>query len=232
MISTVVLILNWFETDIVKDSVKRILKDGFPVVVVDNGSDDLDKLKFDSDQFTLLAQRENLGSSKARNIGIEYIRKMYDPDYIFLLDGDILYVRGTIEEYMRVMPEEAGCIGGHDGRNVYKYNHNGTPIREQADLRYKITSKPEKGIPMAWTQYGLFRAEVFEDCTFDEGYGIGMGYEDDDFYHQMIKNGWESYYVPEPLYFHDAHGGKRQFEKQQQDTREEKRKKLFNSKWS
>ena len=80
---------------------------------------------------------------------------------------------------------------------------------------------------MAWTQYGVFkktRQRFPEVYPFDRA---GHGYEDSWYYHEMKRNGLESYFITKPLYYHDAHAGKRELNKINAPTFENERKTLF-----
>lgn len=222
-----VIILNLNEIDVVRDSIRRLLKEPWNIIVVDNGSDDNSKdVLRGTPGITLVDCAENHGASVGRNAGLD----VSTADYVFLLDGDILYIPGTIENLIPLMPEDAGCLGVH---NSQRWDGTGAP--EDADLRWPgVVTAPNNDFPMAWTQYGLFRGDLLRTIRFyDEGvFGeAGGGYEDDWLYHEMKERGYESYYVDGVLYYHERHGGQRWLDAKAMKNRNEERKAIFNKRW-
>lgn len=228
---TTAIILSWNTLSVVKDSLRR-LKRECPVIVVDNGSTDGSREYFESYsdpnvKFILLD--ENKGNCIARNLAL---RATTTP-YFFLIDGDILYVPNSIkilEEIIGKYPE-CGCVGVHNEINVRKYGFNGTPNILEASLKAVAPQTVYKGFPMAWTQYGLFRKtgqEFIEKAPFDTA---GHGYEDDYWFREMKKKGLDSYFITEPLYYHEAHSGKREIAKLGLPDREDERRKAYQDRW-
>ena len=234
-----VLLLNWNELDVSKDSVRRLLKENVNIIVVDNGSTDGSKEYFRSindPKFRFIDLSYNMGSSVGRNIGLE----ASNGKYIFLLDGDILYVKGTIAEYQKILDTlpDAFCVGHHSSIEFAKTgnNYNGTLDPIEADIRISTDYKIEKGVAMAWTQYGLFKGDLLRKVKFyDKGvFGKpGWGFEDNWLLKDMNKLGFESYSVDKPLYYHYAHSGIRELLKSEKNTQanSRQRKKEFEEKW-
>ena len=221
--------MNWNTLNVAKDSLRRARKE-VPVIVVDNGSTDGSKLYFADlgDKITYIQMGENKGSSVARNMAISRVKTKY----FFLIDGDILYVPDSIkylEEILDAHPE-CGCVGVNDPARVSQTGMNGTLNEFEADLEAKRPEKIYKGFPMAWTQYGLFRSGIKmpEEYPFDRA---GHGYEDDWAYREMQEKGLQSYFILKPLYFHDAHAGKRELRKSNTPTMEKERAEAYFKKW-
>lgn len=228
-LSTDVLILNLNEINVVMSSIRRLRREGHNIIVVDSGSDDDSKeILGNLDDITFVNLRENKGSSVARNAGLAKTTR----DFTFLLDGDILYIPGTIpalEELMEATPD-AGCIGIHNPRN-----YDGVQRREEAMPHWP--SHPGKlyaDFDMAWTQYGLFRGgllrrfKFYADGVFGEA---GVGYEDDWLWHDMKQAGFTSYYIPGVVYYHEKHGGKRWLEAHNLPVRDDERLAVFERHW-
>lgn len=222
-----VIVLNLNEIDVVEQSLRRLKREGWNVIVVDNGSDDdsyerLQKYNW----ITLVRNEKNLGPSVGRNSGLD----KSTADYIFLLDGDIQYIPGTIEGLLKLMPQDAGCIGVHNPRK-----YDGTQKLEDADQTWpENPGKPYKDFDMAWTQYGLFRGDLLRECRFyAEGvFGeCGIGYEDDWLWHDMKERGYASYYVPDVLYYHEKHGGARFLKAKGLPVRSDERYEIFKKHW-
>lgn len=222
------IILSWNNLNVLKDTIRRLRREA-DVTVVDNGSTDGTRLYLADlgDKITYIQMGENKGSSVARNMAISRTKKDF-----FLIDGDILYVPGSIKMLKDILDShpECGCVGVNDPQRVAETGMNGTLNQMEAD----IDSKPStlyKGFPMAWTQYAVFRninQQFPEEYPFDRA---GMGYEDSWYYHEMKEKGYESYFVTKPLYYHDAHSGHRELKKLKQDTLEAERRSVFHKRF-
>jgi len=230
------LSINWNELDVAKDSIRRLLKEPIDEVwLVDNGSTDGSKEYFGNIKdlkFHFISLPKNMGSSVGRNVGIDKI----DADYIFLLDSDILYVKGTIKEYQKILDiyPDAYCVGQNSMELLDKLGHNGEFDIMEADLSMGTEYQISDWFPQAWTQYGLFRGELLRKIRFyDEGvFGKeGYGFDDDDLHHQMTKLGYVSLACTLPIYYHFAHGGWRELGKINKDDNMKQRKKVFEKRW-
>lgn len=230
-----VICLNWNEIEVSKDSVRRLLKEpDLEIVVVDNGSDDGSKEYFRSlgDKIKFVDLPKNMGASVGRNKGIE----VATGENIFLLDGDILYVKGTIAEYQKIleMYPDSFCVGQNSIELLYKTCNNGVLEPVDADMSMDTEYKVEDWFPIAWTQYGLFRGDVLRKLKFvEEGvFGEpGYGFEDDWLYHEAKSLGYVSLAVDKPMYYHHAHGGLRELHRGKKDIKADERKRLFRKKW-
>ncbi len=219
------IILSWNNLNVLKDSIRRLRREA-QVIVVDNGSTDGTQLYLADlgDKITYIQMGENKGSSIARNMAISRVKGDF-----FLIDGDILYVPDSIKYLKEILDKhpECGCVGVNDPRQVAQYGMNGTLNEMEADLSAHKPSAVYKGFPMAWTQYGYFRntGQKFpEQYPFDRA---GTAYEDSWFYWEMKEKGLESYFITKPLYYHDAHAGKRELEKAGLPTLEQERREAF-----
>jgi glycosyltransferase involved in cell wall biosynthesis len=229
------LVLNWNELEVSKDSVRRLLKEpDLEVVVVDNGSDDGSKEYFKSlgSKIKFVDLPKNMGSSVGRNKGIEVAKGKN----IFLLDGDILFVKGTIAEYQKIldMYPDAYCVGQNSMELLNKLGHNGSFDIMDADMSMGTDYEVSDWFPQAWTQFALFRGDLLRKVRFyDEGvFGeAGYGFDDDDLHHEMTKLGYVSLACSLPIYYHFAHGGWRELGKQNKDDNMKQRKKLFEKRW-
>jgi glycosyltransferase involved in cell wall biosynthesis len=252
------LVINWNELDISQDTVRRLLKEPGvdQIIVVDNGSIDGSKEYFRKIAGTVLVPNEELkfkdgnqrvvfidwpenkGPSVARNLAIAVAKN----EQIFLIDGDILYVPGTIKEYKRILDyyKDAFCVG----QNSYQYktmidldrHANGTQDQYEADIRMSDDYTISDWFPMAWTQYGLFRTDLLRKHPFVEK-GIfgkaGYGLEDTWLFHEMKEAGYVSLAVDRPIYYHDAHGGIQELRKTGIDLEEmmTARREIFEKRW-
>jgi glycosyltransferase involved in cell wall biosynthesis len=134
--------------------------------------------------------RTNLGSSIARNQIIDYMLTC-DADYLLLMDGDIEIVPFSSFAMLRYMENnghQLGCIGA-DSLGQTPHRERASPYLFSVDgCRLETTNL------VAWTQYGMFRREVFDDgVRFDETRpfdGAGWGFEDNDLAIQMDMKGY------------------------------------------
>lgn len=228
---TTAIVLNWNNLNVSKDTVRRLKKE-VPVIVVDNGSTDGSHkyfAEYDAPNVKVILSKHNVGMSLARNLAIDQVKT----PYFFLIDGDILYVPKSIQYLEEILDAhtKCGCVGVHNPLIVQRFGHNGVPSEQMADLK---AEKPEmifKGFPMAWTQYGLFRKLDLRMPAMYPFDRAGHGYEDEWYQREMESLGYDTYYIEKPLYYHDAHAGKRELQKFNIPTLEEERRKAFIDKW-
>lgn len=225
---TDVILLTLNEAYIASESVRRLQKEGHNIIVVDNGSDIKDKeIWKKTKDITLVDIDENHGASVGRNAGIAFS----GAPYVFLLDGDILYIPGTIahlEKIIDALPQ-AGCVGVHNLRRS-----DGTMDRNAADILFNPQGTMYKDVDIAWTQYGLFRGDLLRECKFvtEGAFGeAGNGYEDDWLWQDMESRGYHSYYLPDVLYYHDKHGGQNWLDKKDLSNKNTERYELFKKHW-
>ena len=229
------LVLCWNELEIAKDTVRLGLSEGHEVVLVDNGSIDGSKeyfRKITHPNFKFVDLPVNMGASVGRNKGIDACTG----ENIFLIDGDILYIKGTIKEYQKILDcyPDAGCVGQNSQKLLAELGHNGVYNPSEADFRMDTDYEIEDWFPMAWTQYGLFRGEVIRKLKFPETPPFneaGYGFEDDWFYHDMKKHGWASLAIDKPIYYHHAHSGWRELNKEGTSDKMIERKSVFEKFW-
>jgi glycosyltransferase involved in cell wall biosynthesis len=231
-----VIVLNWREIEISKDSVRRLLKEpDLEVIVVDNGSDDGSKEYFRTikdKNFKFVDLPKNMGASVGRNKGID----VSTGKNIFLLDGDILYIKGTIKEYQKILDKykDAYCVGQNSMRLLQETGHNGVIDPMEADFSMGTNYTVEDWFPMAWTQYGLFRGNLLRKVKFTEVPPFneaGYFFEDDWLNHEMKQLGYVPLSCSLPIYYHFAHRGYIELEKTGTENKVEERRKVFQKKW-
>lgn len=88
--------------------------------------------------------------------------------------------------YMENNGRELGCIGACSAGE--------TPHRQSASQSFYSVGRVETTDLVAWTQYGMFRREIFDDgIRFEEGgpfTGPGWGLEDNDLAFQLKMKGY------------------------------------------
>ncbi len=166
------------------------------IVVCDNGSTDglPDALRAAGERLEVehhfILNDGNRGSSVARNQIIDHFLER-GGDYLFFMDGDIEVVPFSSFAMLRHMEDSGrllGCVGAH--------MYGQSPLRARATpFLYSLDGlKLRDEELLAWTQYGLFRREVFEaGVRFDVAHPFdreGWGCEDNDLAFQMTVKGF------------------------------------------
>lgn len=196
-------LLTWNTRDVSRDSIRAYVREAHllkrlglePLLCVcDNGSTDgtVEAIRdlepmFDF-PYTLIFNKENLGNSVARNQIIDYLMES-GADYLLFMDGDIEVVPFSsfaMFRYMENQGSRLGCIGACSAGQ--------SPHRQRTSDSFFAISKVESTNLVAWTQYGMFRREIFSDgIRFDVGgpfTGPGWGFEDNDLAFQMEMKGY------------------------------------------
>ena len=220
-------LLNLENGDIMKESIERLLKEGVEVIAIDNNSKDSSKevLKSFEGKITYKIRKEIAGQSENRN----WMIKQTHGDYILLLDSDILYHPGSFDYLIKRFdnaPEDVKCIGFDPWR------YTNMREMEQRDLPSLKEPFSTHGQPIAYTQYGVFKRELFfkDNIWFDENFGTGYGWEDNDYALQMLEKGYKCVCIPF-LYFHNKHT-EHWFNLHQEGTmRLKERQDYFQQKW-
>jgi glycosyltransferase involved in cell wall biosynthesis len=213
------VVINYNNLDILSQSIPLMRADGLKVVAVDNASDDGSREYLAQCEGILaILNDENLGSSTARNQGLDHCQ-----GDVMLLDSDILYIPGSFE-YLAKLSHESGmaCAGFHH------YTYTRVPEEAWPDL---VTKRPRvvKGT-FAYTHYGYFRAEVFRQCRFDENFGTGWGFEDNDLTFQMRALNMESICV-RAKYYHRKKSSVAHLKSRGHSSRFGVRLRYFRAKW-
>jgi glycosyltransferase involved in cell wall biosynthesis len=213
----VLALLTWNTRDVTLESLQahvaearllRRLGHDALVCVCDNGSTDgtattLRTLDESLDvEHNFILNEQNLGNSVARNQIIDYARSV-GADYLLFMDGDIEIIPFSSVAMLRHLEgsgSRVGCIGPHSW---------GQTNQRSRVSSYLYAINPSTVATMnvvAWTQYGMFRMEMFEsgirfeECPpFD---GPGWGFEDNDLVFQMDQKGYLCQYFSDSTYLH------------------------------
>ncbi|MGD1097872.1 MAG: glycosyltransferase [Bryobacteraceae bacterium] len=212
-------LLSWNTRDICLDSLHAYIREAkmlrrlgheAEICICDNGSKDgtPEALRQLNDQVDVphhfILNPENRGNSIGRNQIIEHMLAA-GADYVLFLDGDIEVVPFSSFGMLRYMENngvQLGCIGADSSGQ--------TPVRGNASaFWYAVDSgRVETTNLVAWTQYGLFRREVFEDgIRFDHSAPFdraGWGFEDNDLAFQMDLKGYLTQRFFGMVYLHRA----------------------------
>jgi glycosyltransferase involved in cell wall biosynthesis len=155
------------------------------VIVLDNGSSDgfIAALKKQKHDLAIITNKTNKGSSVGRNQIIDRAIKG-NADYLLFNDGDITCVPWSIVSTIKCMESDASisCLG------AFWDSWSDDPVKCSPHWSKRIV--PMKCDIIAPTQYGVWRRDLFQTVRFDEGFGPGWGWEDDDLFLSMKKVGF------------------------------------------
>lgn len=193
------------------------------IIVVDNGSDDgsVELLRNKFPQVTLISNEENLGFSKANNLGLRIAKGKN----LLLLNPDTIVQEDTFEKLIKFFEEhqDAGMIGckilNPDGTlqlacrrsfpgpwtSFCKVSGLSTMFpKSKIFARYNLTFLDEDQsyeVDAISGSFMMVRREVFENIGgLDEQFF--MYGEDLDWCYRVQKTGWKVYYVHETTIIH------------------------------
>ncbi|MFD2517935.1 glycosyltransferase family 2 protein [Salinimicrobium flavum] len=163
------------------------------IIVVNDGSDDKDTLKAISsvrDKIDILIDQENKGQSVARNNGI----KRSSGSYILNLDSDDYFENSFCEKAVMVFERDQDVkIVTCKVNRTYHGQDIGIFEPAGGDIKNFLFANAAVGSSM-------FRKKDWETTGgYEENLPI-LGFEDWEFYIQLLKNGGHAYVIPELLF--------------------------------
>ncbi|KGG79809.1 glycosyl transferase family 2 [Caloranaerobacter azorensis H53214] len=222
-----IIIVNYNTRELTRQTLQSIYKYNhnldFEVIVVDNNSSDdsINMIKDEFPQVILIQNKENLGFSKANNIGINKSKGKY----ILLLNSDTIIQRDTLEimvDFMETNKEvgAAGCKVVLPDGNLDKACKRSFPTPRNAFYNalkldklfphnkrfgeYNLTYLNEDEMHEVDSLVGAFmmvRREVIEEVgLLDEKFF--MYGEDIDWCYRIKKSGWKIVYYPKTKIIH------------------------------
>lgn len=107
------IILHYQTIEDTKECIKSILAnikyDNYNIIVVDNGSPNgtgkkLAELYKNNPKVKIIISENNLGFARGNNLGFQYIKNNFDPDFIIMINNDTImqdqdFIKKIIEEY-------------------------------------------------------------------------------------------------------------------------------------
>ena len=94
------------DTESCVDSIrKKCVGINYAIIIVDNASpdntyNDLQKLYNNSSDVVLIHNEKNEGFAKGNNVGIRYLRDKFDPDYICVMNSDIVLLDNNLLQHL------------------------------------------------------------------------------------------------------------------------------------
>jgi len=219
-------ILCWNNYNILHDTLHNLAEElkniEHEIIIVDNGSTD------GCQDLATIKNGKNLGISIAKNQGIEASRG----EFILLLDGDILYMPGSITcmfDWLEKYPKEY-AIGFYPNRFA---NERG--LEEEMCIRLY----EPKIHTAACLFYGMFRRTMFDrdiKCSVDGPFALpGYGWEDRDFFMQMQAKGIKQWVAhinsATGKYYHAINSSIKQMGHDVYISSSRERAKFFKDKW-
>jgi len=196
------------------DSVFAQDDQGFEVIVVDNGSKDatVDLIKKNYTRVVLIENKENLGSCRARNQGIEISKG----EWILTLDCDIILAKDFISQLIiktETLPSDIGLIQSKilkvDRKTIYSTGIFLSSIRRFYDIGKGKSDNGQfnasKYIFGVCSAAALYRRQMFEEVKEDAGYFDERFFflvEDVDLSWRAQRKGWRAIFYPNAICYH------------------------------
>jgi glycosyltransferase involved in cell wall biosynthesis len=232
MLKLSVNILTWNCIDTLRETLDILhddLKDiEYEIIIIDNGSTD------GCAELATIRNEGNQGVSIGKNQGI----KASGGEYIFMLDGDIVPVKNSINCLLEWLETNKGeyAIGFYPNKFTNQKNKNGQ-VHHETYCRYLFEPRIHT---QAIAFYGLFRRSMFDDFWImfpEEGpFGeCGYGWEDSDLYMQMrdaeIQQWVAGINSPIGRYYHEINSSIRLMGHDKYMATSRARGEAFNKKW-
>ena len=217
-----------------------------PLIVLDNGGTDWDKVKSTGEMFgARMERREGNGPlSKMMNVGIE----LSETEYTCIVTNGVIFTKRLTEQFEKDFEEDpkTAIVGGllfyPDGR----IQHGGGYRRwnEKVMGHYGHGKLPHQALLCSIPAYRIYctgataaiRKRFWQDHKYDENFMVSC--EDTDLCFQAWSDGWRVLYDPEINSIHEEGStrGKTPAEKKIKapdwDRKEAATTVLFNNKWS
>ena len=115
-----IIILNWNglkDTLECIDSIKKIKYRNYKIIVVDNASSNNEAKEIHEaypNELDVIKNEANYGYTGGNNIGIEYAMSKYKPDYILILNNDIIVHPEFLDQLVIATLSDStiGIVGG------------------------------------------------------------------------------------------------------------------------
>ncbi len=199
--------------------VESILKSAYQeyrIVIVDNGAKDKEKIiqnDFLNKHTDIVASEKNLGFSGGNNLGIQYAKKKYDPDYYLLLNNDTVILNDTLSELVEHcnIIENTGLVTG----KIFYYSQPEVIWYAGGVFNYKtgIADQPVLGVDESSENNGCIDVTFATGCVMllprnviekigllDEEYFLYA--EDTDYCCRIMQAGYKLVYVPSAIIYH------------------------------
>lgn len=192
----------------------------FRVLLWDNGSDDgtSDAVAREHPSVHVHMCETNLGVAGGRNAGAEQAIRLWQPDFLLFLDNDMVVQPGFVAALWRPFLGDSGTRVGQTQAKLRLADdpdrlNDGGGCRIQfwlgrtRPVGYGEVDRGQYDTPTRCVSCGgamMVRSQLFERLGgFDETFNP-FGPEDLDFSLRLQESGWEAWYVPQAMAFHDV----------------------------
>lgn len=192
----------------------------FRVLLWDNGSDDdtADAVAREYPSVHVHVSEENLGVAGGRNAGAEQAIRLWQPEFLLFLDNDMVVQSGFVAALWRPFLGESGKRVGQTQAKLRLADdperlNDGGGCRIQfwlgrtRPVGYGEIDRGQYDTATQCVSCGgamMVRSQLFEQLGgFDEIFNP-FGPEDLDFSLRLQESGWEAWYVPQAMAFHDV----------------------------
>ena len=169
------------------------------IVVNDGGGSSVDLFLQQFDGITIINLPENMGPSKARNIGIEAAKF----EWITMLDADDRWEKDKLEKQLTFLAQHPEFSACHTGLKTF----NGEEIIDiYNDKPFKLSLEEALTSSHVLPTSFMLKKEAFTAINgFDSSIKCS---EDDDLIIRLVSNGFEVGFLAEPLAFlrREGHG--------------------------
>lgn len=215
-----IILVNYNGYDDTVECVKSIQKsnyDNYKIIIVDNGSNDKEKLLNDdyiNDVADIIISEDNLGFSGGNNLGIKYAKDKYNPEYYLLLNNDTVINEDTISNLKKGFDfdDRAGIVTG----KIYYFSDPKTiwAAGGKFDFNTGIADQPELGKVDNENKYeGTYEISFATGCTMLISKDVidSVGYleenyflyaEDTDYCCRVLKEGFKIIYTGKAIIYH------------------------------
>jgi GT2 family glycosyltransferase len=192
----------------------------FSILVWDNGSNDqtADAVRAQFPSVLVHSSPDNLGVAGGRNAAAAFAMESLGPEFLLFLDNDMVVQPGFVRELARPFIEERGeSVGQTQAKLRLGYDPERLNDGGGCDLKLWLgKSRPVGFGEVDKGQYDrshrcvscggamMVRSSIFRDLGgFDEQFNP-FGPEDLDFSLRLQKAGYEAWYIPKAMAFHDV----------------------------
>lgn len=191
-------------------SLKKIAYSNYKIILVDNNSQDVEKLKSDTwlnENAEVLCSEQNLGFSGGNNMGIRYAQR-YHPSYVLLLNNDTEVETQFLEHLVNVaeQDEKIGIVTG----KIYYHSHpeelwycggNYNCAKGFTNTMVCVDKKEPCDVSFVTGCLMLIRNKCFEKCgLLREDFFLYS--EDTEYGCRVLRNGYRLVWTPDAIIYH------------------------------